>query len=112
MTVEFMIFMGHFLNFISFGAKFIGPNTGILYNNQMDDFSTPGKANYFNFPASEANYIVPGKRPMSSMGPIIVADKNGDVKLVMGASGGSKIISSLAQVKNGKRHDCCNGCLS
>ena len=82
----------------SFGAKYAGEKTGIVFNDLMDDFSTPGQDNYFGFPASESNYIQPGKRPMSSMGPIIVTDDNGNVRLVLGASGGSKIISSVAQV--------------
>lgn len=83
----------------SFGAKFAGKYTGIIYNNGMDDFSTPGQDNYFGFAPSEANFIEPGKRPISSMSPLIVVDDKNDVRLVLGASGGSKIMSSLAQVK-------------
>ncbi|KAH7730479.1 Protein H14N18.4 b [Aphelenchoides avenae] len=64
----------------------------------MDDFSTPGTANAFGFAPSPENFIVPGKRPMSSMSPMIVYNKNdGKVKMVVGASGGSRIISSTAQ---------------
>ncbi|CAM6000911.1 unnamed protein product, partial [Sphagnum balticum] len=80
------------------GAKYAGVKTGIVYNNEMDDFSTPGKNNYFGFQASEANYIVPRKHPMSSMSPIIVTDSNNRAVLVVGASGGSKIISAVSQV--------------
>ena len=64
----------------------------------MDDFSTPGVDNYFNLKPSEANFIQPKKRPMSSMSPIIIVDNKDEVKLVLGASGGSKIISSVALV--------------
>jgi gamma-glutamyltranspeptidase / glutathione hydrolase / leukotriene-C4 hydrolase len=62
----------------------------------MDDFSTPGVTNIYGVPSSPANYIVPGKRPLSSMAPTIIVDKNGDAKLVIGGAGGSKITSSVA----------------
>lgn len=82
-----------------FGAKYAGRYTGIIYNNQMDDFSTPNKPNYFDLQPSVANYIRPGKRPMSSMAPLIVIDKHtNEPRLVIGASGGSKIITAVAQV--------------
>lgn len=84
-------------NFFSFGAQYLGLNTGIVYNNEMDDFSTPGLINYFGLKPSVANYIKPGKRPMSSMSPTIILDKNNNVRLVIGASGGSKIITAVAQ---------------
>lgn len=65
----------------------------------MDDFSTPNRANFFNLKPSEANYPKPNKRPMSSMSPLIVLNKQtGEVELVIGASGGSKIITAVAQV--------------
>lgn len=81
-----------------FGAKYAGLKTGIIYNNQMDDFSTPNLVNYYGLKPSEANYIEPGKRPLSSMSPVIIIDEKADVRLVIGASGGTKIITSIAQV--------------
>lgn len=74
-----------------FGCGFMSPNTGIIFNNQMNDFSTPGLSNHYGIPSSPANFIKPGKRPMSSMCPTIFTDKNGDFVLAAGAAGGSKI---------------------
>uniref|UniRef100_A0A0N4ZWH7 Gamma-glutamyltranspeptidase 1 n=1 Tax=Parastrongyloides trichosuri TaxID=131310 RepID=A0A0N4ZWH7_PARTI len=71
---------------------------GFLYNDEMDDFSTPGEINGFGFAPSETNFIEPGKRPMSSMSPMVIYNKNtGNLKMVIGASGGSKIISAMAK---------------
>ncbi|XP_063962702.1 glutathione hydrolase 1 proenzyme-like [Lytechinus pictus] len=85
-----------------FGSKVRGEKTGILYNNEMDDFSKPGENNVYGVPPSPSNYIEPGKRPMSSMTPLIVVDREGDVRLVAGASGGPRITlaASLVSVEN------------
>jgi len=77
----------------SFGCKVVIPGTGVVLNNQMDDFSAqPGATNYFGLVGAEANAIAPGKRPLSSMCPTIVL-KDGKPILSVGAAGGPTIIS-------------------
>lgn len=81
-----------------FGAIVQSEAYGIVWNDEMDDFSTPGMANGFGFAPSQTNFIEPGKRPMSSMSPIVIFDKStGEPRMVVGASGGAKIISSVAK---------------
>lgn len=81
-----------------FGAAVESEAYGILWNDEMDDFSTPGMANGFGFAPSETNFIEPGKRPMSSMSPMVIFDaKTKEPKMVIGGSGGSKIISAVAK---------------
>lgn len=62
------------------GAFFVSKQTGIIMNNQMDDFSTPGVVNVYGIPPSPANFVRPGKHPLSSMSPTIITDENGDVR--------------------------------
>ncbi|MFN2378417.1 MAG: gamma-glutamyltransferase, partial [Candidatus Binatia bacterium] len=80
-----------------FGAGLSVPGRDIVLNNTMDDFSAqPGKPNAFDLVGSHANAIAPGKRPLSSMTPVIVLE-GGEVELVAGASGGPLIITSTLQ---------------
>ena len=83
----------------SLGAKFRSCKLGFIYNNEMDDFSTPGIPNEFGLPPSECNFIKPNKRPLSSSVPVVLLDRNMNVKLVAGGSGGSIITTAVAQVK-------------
>ena len=83
---------------ISFGSGVVSERTGILLNSGMDDFGIPSQPSYFEIPPSRNNFIEPGKRPLSSMSPTILVDSNGDVKMVLGAAGGTKIITSIAYV--------------
>lgn len=85
------------LNF-SYGSGIVAAGTGILLNNEMDDFSAkPGTPNAFGLIGGEANKIEPKKRPLSSMTPTMVF-KDGKLKLVTGSPGGSRIITTVLQV--------------
>lgn len=86
------------LNF-QFGSGIMLPSSHIILNDQMDDFSTPNTNNAYGIAPSKENFIEPQKRPQSSMSPIIITDNNGNVRLVIGASGGPRIISSIAYVR-------------
>ncbi|MCA9235031.1 MAG: gamma-glutamyltransferase [Planctomycetales bacterium] len=77
----------------TFGSKVIVPGTGIVLNNEMDDFSAqPGVPNAFGLIGAENNAVAPGKRPLSSMSPTIVL-KGDEPVLTVGAAGGPKIIT-------------------
>jgi gamma-glutamyltranspeptidase/glutathione hydrolase len=82
----------------NFGAAVVAPGTGVLLNNEMDDFTVqPGAANLFGLVQGAANAIAPGKRPLSSMTPTIVL-KDGRLFMTAGAPGGSRITTAVAQV--------------
>ena len=84
---------------LGFGAHLVAGKTGIVLNNEMDDFSLqPGVPNAFGLIGNEQNAVAPGKRPLSSMAPTIALDADGKVRAVVGAAGGPTIISSVAQV--------------
>jgi gamma-glutamyltranspeptidase / glutathione hydrolase len=79
----------------AFGSKVIIPGTGVVMNNQMDDFSVqPGVPNVFGLIGAEANAIEPGKRPLSSMSPTIVL-RDGRPVMTLGAAGGPRIITQV-----------------
>jgi gamma-glutamyltranspeptidase/glutathione hydrolase len=76
-----------------FGAKKVAGDTGILMNNEMDDFTTkPGVPNNYGLIQGEANAVAPSKTPLSSMSPTIVT-KDGKPVMVIGSPGGSRIIT-------------------
>lgn len=81
----------------TFGSKVVIPGTGVVMNNQMDDFSAQaGAANAFGLVGSDANAIAAKKRPLSSMSPTIVFKDNQPV-MTLGAAGGPTIISQVVQ---------------
>src|SRR6201747_2437874 len=85
------------LNF-SYGVGLVAAGTGVLLNNELDDFTAaPGASNAYGLFGFEANLPGPGKRPLSSMAPTIVL-KDGKPVLVTGSPGGSRIISTVLQV--------------
>lgn len=85
------------LNF-SYGMGLVAAGTGVLLNNEMDDFSAkPGAQNAYGLVGSDANSVHPGARPLSSMTPTIVF-RDGKPFLVTGSPGGSRIISTTLQV--------------
>jgi gamma-glutamyltranspeptidase/glutathione hydrolase/leukotriene-C4 hydrolase len=88
------------LNFaLSLGAGFASPQTGIILNNEMADFSPSSTFNFYGLPPSPTNMIQPGKRPLSSMTPAIVVDSSsGRIRLVIGAAGGVRITTSTVYV--------------
>ncbi len=80
-----------------FGSGVVVAGTGILLNNEMDDFSAkPGASNLFGAVGSTANSVQPGKTPLSSMTPTLVMEK-GKPRMAVGAPGGTRIITCVAQ---------------
>ena len=80
-----------------FGARVVAAGTGVLLNDEMDDFTTSaGGANLYGLVQGRANAIAPGKTPLSSMSPTIVT-KDGKPVLVLGTPGGSRIITTVLQ---------------
>ena len=89
-----------------FGSWVFSEDTGVLLGNTMDDFGVPSKVNFFGLTPSEANFIKPGKRPLSSMSPTMVFRHQSEAVensldgliLTIGGSGGPKIITAVLQV--------------
>lgn len=81
-----------------FGSGIMDPATGIILNNQQNDFSTAGSINVYGFRPSRNNFVVPGKRPLSSTTPTIIENERGELTMVVGGSGGSEIITGTANV--------------
>ena len=84
------------LNF-SYGCGFVVPGTGVMLNNEMDDFNAkPGQPNAYGLLGSAANDVEAGKRPLSSMTPTLVT-RDGEFYAALGAPGGSRIINGVFQ---------------
>jgi len=81
-----------------FGSGFVAPGTGIVMNDEMDDFSAqPGVPNMYGLVGSQADAIAPLKRPLSSMSPTIVRDLSGNARIAIGAQGGPRITTAVFQ---------------
>ncbi len=81
-----------------YGSAVTAKGTGVLLNDEMDDFAAePGKPNLYGLVQGERNAVGPGKRPLSSMTPTIVLDKNGKFWFALGARGGPRIITAVLQ---------------
>lgn len=82
---------------LNFGSGIVARGTGILLNNEMDDFSVkPGVANAFGLIGGDANAVAPGKRPLSSMTPVILM-RDGKPWIATGSPGGARIITTVLQ---------------
>lgn len=81
-----------------FGSQVLDPVTGVILNDEMDDFSTPGVPNAFGLWPSPYNYPQAGKRPLSSIAPTVIENPDGTLHLVIGGAGGSRIFSAILQV--------------
>jgi gamma-glutamyltranspeptidase/glutathione hydrolase len=82
-----------------YGSKLVAAGTGVLLNNEMDDFTArPGVPNFFGLVQGPANEIAPGKRMLSAMTPTLVTRPDGRLRLVVGSPGGATIITTVFQV--------------
>ncbi|MEE2682137.1 MAG: gamma-glutamyltransferase [Planctomycetota bacterium] len=89
----------------TFGSLVGDPHSGIVLNNEMDDFTTiQGEENLYGLRQSDWNLPQPGKRPLSSMSPTILVGSDGAVTAIAGGSGGPRIISATLQVLLGMRY--------
>jgi gamma-glutamyltranspeptidase/glutathione hydrolase len=82
-----------------YGSKLVAAGTGVLLNNEMDDFTArPGVPNFFGLVQGVSNEIAPGKRMLSAMTPTLVTRPDGRLRLVVGSPGGATIITTVFQV--------------
>ncbi|KAI8078826.1 gamma-glutamyltransferase [Halteromyces radiatus] len=86
-----------------FGSRVMDPETGIIFNDEMDDFSIPGQPNDFGLYPAVYNYVAPGKRPLSSITPTIV-EQDGKFEFALGGSGGSQIATASLNVSEIKKN--------
>ncbi|PHH71281.1 hypothetical protein CDD82_6606 [Ophiocordyceps australis] len=82
---------------LGFGSRVMVPETGIVMNSQMNDFGIPGSSDAYGYKASAANLVGPGKRPLSSISPVIGETPDGRLSFSVGGAGGSRIITATAQ---------------
>lgn len=83
----------------SFGSKATARGTGILLNNEMDDFAArPGSPNFYGLIQGERNAVAPGKRPLSAMTPTFVLRRDGTLWFAIGSPGGPRIINAVFQI--------------
>lgn len=80
-----------------FGSGLMVPETGVIMNNEMNDSSIPNTTNAFGYSPTEANFIQPFKRPLSSISPTIVEFPSGPVGISHASTGGSRIITEVIQ---------------
>lgn len=83
---------------VVFGSMVLDPETGVILNDEMDDFAVPGSPNGFGLWPSPYNYPEPGKRPLSSTTPTIMEHSDGSFYLAVGGSGGGRIFGAVLQV--------------
>lgn len=84
-----------------FGSLVRSNSTGIIFNDELLDFSTPNHTDIWGLPPNPINFIKPGKRPQSSTSPTILVDSSGQVMMVTGASGGTRITSTVGLITSG-----------
>lgn len=80
------------------GSHVMDPFTGVIFNDEMDDFAVPGAPDAFGLPPSPWNYPAPGKKPLSSTAPTIILNNDSTLYAVLGGSGGSRIFPAVTQV--------------
>ena len=91
-----------------FGCGYRSNTTGIIYNDEMENFDNPGDPVIAGFHPNANNFPEPGKRPLSSISPTVVTDDQGRARLILGSSGGMKIIAAVSQVGEPSRRTCCD----